>query len=244
MMKSDDTPVAANSVSATGDTVKVKRGRGRPRKSQVQSSKPAKRGQSPAKTSAAAKNALKAAPRRGRPKGSGKKSVGVAASVMSTVKAGADDALASASAHLDKLRAESAAAKARLLDAKHQAELKAAEIAAQEKLMARRAAILAKAEIDQAKAMAEFAQRWIKRRAAADEKRIKAWEKRVEAQLGKTRHSVAKKLQKVASDIDVAPARKRPGRPKGSVSKKAPVATKKTPATPAAKRRGRKPKAK
>jgi hypothetical protein len=244
MMISDDTPVAANNASASGDTPPLKRGRSRPRKSQAQNSKSAKRGRPPAKSAAAVKGKSTAAPRRGRPKGAGKKSAEPAASLMKTVKTGAADAFANASAHLDKLRAESAAAKARLLDAKHQAELKAAEIAAQEKLMARRAAIVAKAEIDQAKAMAEFAQRWIKRRAAADEKRIKAWEKRVEAQLSKTRHTVAKKLGKLASAIDVEPVKKRPGRPKGSVSKKAPVAAKKAVPTPAAKPRGRKPKAK
>jgi histone H1/5 len=63
------------------------------------------------------------------------------------------------------------------------AKLKAKEIAAQEKIMEKKAELAAKAEVDKVRHLADQAEKWMKARLKADTKKINSLEKKLNKQL-------------------------------------------------------------
>ncbi|MCB1848562.1 MAG: hypothetical protein KDI04_14610, partial [Halieaceae bacterium] len=126
------------------------------------------------------------------------------------------------------------------------AKLKAKQLAAKEKVLERRAELAAKAELDKAKHLADQAEKWMKARARADQKKVAALEKKLMKQLRdaerklvaqakaaekkaeKKARAVKKKLEAKARQITRKPAARR----KAAAPKKTPAKTKaKTKAT-------------
>jgi histone H1/5 len=127
-------------------------------------------------------------------------------------------------------------ARSRANEIAEKARLRAQELAAREKVLEKKADLAARAELDKARDMAKYAEKWMKNRAAADGKKLLALEKRLEKQL---RDAEKKAMAKARAAEKKAEAKAREAAKKLEARARAGAAIVKGRSTTASKRKAR-----